>query len=317
MSADRLTVVVPVFNEADGIREFHRRLTAVLADLPTLRADIVYVDDGSRDNSFALLTNFAQADPRVTVLRLSRNFGHQAAITCGLDQAKGDAVVILDADLQDPPEVIPAMVEAWRAGADVAYGVRISRAGETWFKLTTAKYFYRLLHAVSSVDVPADAGDFRLMSRRVVDAFRDLREESRYVRGLVSWLGFQQVAVPYERDSRSAGETHYPLRRMLRLAIDGVTSFSEKPLRLATGLGALVSASAFAVGLYIVIAKLVNPDESVPGFASLATIVLFLGGVQLLAIGVLGEYMGRIFRESKHRPLYIVMDRVSSQPDVG
>lgn len=312
MSATLLSVVVPAFNEDAVIDHFHQRLTTALATIDSIACELLYIDDGSRDGTFAKLQAIAESDARVRVLRLSRNFGHQIAITCGIDHAIGDAVVIIDADLQDPPEVIPSMVSAWRAGADVAYGQRKTRAGESAFKRWTATAFYRFLNALSDVEVPMDTGDFRLMSRRAVDALRQLREESRYMRGLVAWVGFTQVAVPYDRDARAAGSTHYSLRQMISLAKNGVAGFSDRPLRLATNLGGVTSMVAFLLGIYVVLSKVLHPEQSTPGFAALAVLVLFLGGLQLLSIGLVGEYLGRVFRESKQRPLYFVMDDIGA-----
>jgi dolichol-phosphate mannosyltransferase len=305
-----LSVVTPVFNEEEGIEEFHRRTTAVLQAIsPPLDYEILFVDDGSTDRSPDILAKLAEDDPRVAVLRFSRNFGHQLAITAGIDHARGHAVVVIDSDLQDPPEVIAGMVEKWRDGCDVVFGQRTRRPGESRFKLWTARLFYRLVNRLSDVDLPLDAGDFRLLDRRVVEVLKEIREENRYVRGLVAWVGFNQCALPYERDVRFAGETKYPLRKMLRFAADGISSFSEKPLRLAAQVGALVTAVAFAAALYIVVGKVANPTSALPGYASLMTVLLLLTGVQLLTIGILGQYLGRTYREAKRRPLYIVAER--------
>lgn len=307
---ETLSVVTPVFNEEDGIEEFHRRTTAALQAIsPPLDYEILFVDDGSSDRSADILAKLADHDSRVAVLQFSRNFGHQLAITAGIDHARGDAVVVIDSDLQDPPEVIAGMVEKWRDGCDVVYGQRTHRPGESRFKRWTARVFYRLVNRLSDVDLPLDAGDFRLMDRRVVDVLKEIREENRYVRGLVAWVGFDQCALPYERDVRFAGETKYPLRKMFRFAADGISSFSEKPLRLAAQVGMLVTAIAFAAASYIVIGKIANPSSALPGYASLMTVLLLLTGVQLLTIGILGQYLGRTYRESKRRPLYIVAER--------
>jgi glycosyltransferase involved in cell wall biosynthesis len=307
---ETLSIVTPVFNEEEGIEEFHRRTTAAAQAIsPPLDYEILFVDDGSTDRSPDILAKLADHDPRVAVLQFSRNFGHQLAITAGIDHARGDAVVVIDSDLQDPPEVIAGMVEKWRDGCDVVYGQRTRRPGESRFKLWTARAFYRLVNRLSDIDLPLDAGDFRLLDRRVVDVLKEIREENRYVRGLVAWVGFNQCALSYERDVRFAGETKYPLRKMLRFAADGISSFSEKPLRLAAQAGVLVTAVAFAAALFIAVGKITNPSSSLPGYASLMTVLLLLTGVQLLTIGILGQYLGRTYREAKRRPLYIVAER--------
>ena len=311
MTAARLVSVVgPVMNESEGIRLFYERTTAALEAVePRLDHEIVFVDDGSDDDSVEIMAKLCAEDPRVRLLVLSRNFGHQIAITAGIDHAVGDAVVVIDTDLQDPPEVIPEMVQRWREGWKVVYGVRLQRPGESKFKLWTAKLFYRVMNRLSDVDLPLDSGDFRLMDRQVVDALKAIREENRYIRGLVSWVGFKQCALEYERDARYAGATKFTFRRMARFALDGITSFSEKPLRLAVQLGALTTVAAMLLACWIVVSKLVNPDDALPGFASLMVVTLFFGGVQLLSIGLLGEYTGRIYRESKRRPLYLIAER--------
>lgn len=303
-----LCVVSPVYCEQDGIQQFYERLIGVLEGLEGVRPRVLLVDDGSSDGTLDVLRKIVEKDDRVQVLSLSRNFGHQLAITCGMDAAEGDVVIVMDSDLQDPPEVIPEMLEQWRAGSKVVYGVRSSRAGETRLKLATARRFYRMLNGLSEVPLPLDAGDFRLLDRQVLDVLKTLREENRYIRGLVSWIGFPQSAVLYERDSRFAGETKYSLAKMVKLATDGITSFSEKPLRFSFQVGILITVAAAIVMLYIAIAKLLEPSQSIPGYASLMCVTLFLGGVQLLSIGLLGEYVGRIYRESKERPLYVVAE---------
>ncbi len=305
-----LSVVSPVFNEAAGLVEFYERCTKALETVdPAIHHELIFVDDGSTDDSLHVLHELQRQDERIKIISLSRNFGHQLAITSGMDHAFGDAVVVIDSDLQDPPEVIADMVEQWRAGFQVVYGVRSSRAGESGFKLVTAKAFYRLMNRLSETELPADTGDFRLLDQRVVAELRGIREENRYIRGLVSWIGFRQTAVHYERDARFAGESKFTVGRMVRFAADGVTSFSEKPLRFAVQIGLLITALTLVLALWIVIGRLLSPEDSFPGFASLAVIVLFLGGVQLLSIGLLGEYIGRIYRESKRRPLYVVAER--------
>ena len=298
-----LSVVVPVFNEEATLDTLHRRVTSVLDGLGE-PYELVLVDDGSRDRSWEKMAALAAADARVVLVRLSRNFGHQIAVTAGVDAARGEAVVLMDADLQDPPEVIPAMVARWRDGYDVVYGRRTHRHGEGHFTRVTAAAFYRGIRRLTAVDIPVDTGDFRLMSRRVVDVLRSLRERNRFVRGLVAWIGYRTVGVEYERAERLAGETKYPLRKMVRFAADAVVSFSYAPLRLATGLGLLSSALAFAYAIYAVLAAVFHWDV-VHGWASLIVAVLFLGGVQLVCVGIIGEYVGRIHDEVKRRPLYI------------
>jgi len=304
-----ISIVAPVFNEHAVLPAFAERLDAVRAGLGE-QTEVVYVDDGSTDASIELLRSLVERDPSVRVMSLSRNFGHQAAISAGLDAARGDGVVVIDADLQDPPEVITEMVARWREGNKVVYGVRNRREGERATKTLTARWFYRLLGRMSDTPVALDSGDFRLLDRQVVDALSTMREENRYLRGMVSWVGFRQCAVAYDREPRAAGATKFTWRRMFSFAVDGITSFSDRPLRLAIQLGALVTTSAFLYGLWVVIGKLVNPDRAVPGYTSLLVAVLFLGGVQLLSIGILGTYVGRTYRETKRRPLYVVAETI-------
>lgn len=303
-----LSVVVPVYNEAEGIAYFHERASAALKALDGLDYELIYVDDGCKDGSFEIMRAFAETDPRARIVKLSRNFGHQIAITAGLDYARGDAVVFIDADLQDPPETIARLVEKWREGYDVVYAQRAKRPGETAFKLFTASFFYRLLRSVANIDIPPDVGDFRLISRRVADVLRGMKEKDRFIRGLVSWVGYKQTAVLYNREERHAGETKYPLRKMIKFALDGITSFSTAPLRIATWMGNLASAVAFIYLLVIVAQSFMG--ITVPGFASIMVAVLFLGGVQLICLGILGEYLGRVFSEVKPRPIYIVEEAV-------
>ncbi len=311
-SSSSLTVVCPVFNEEEGIRAFFERTSNALEGItPTVDWRILFVDDGSIDRSAEILRELAAENARVSVLSFSRNFGHQIAITAGTDHATGDAVVVIDSDLQDPPEVIADMVKLWREGNDVVYGKRMSRAGESTFKRATAAAFYRVLNRLSDVEMPLDVGDFRLMDRQVVDALKQVREGNRYMRGLVTWVGFRQCACPYQRDERFAGETKYPLRKMLTFAADGIASFSTKPLRLATQLGAFVTIGSFLWATGILLSKLANPESALPGFASLMVVTLFLGGVQLLSVGLVGQYLGRTYSESKRRPLYFVAETLN------
>jgi dolichol-phosphate mannosyltransferase len=262
------------------------------------------------------LRQHAAVDPRIVIVQLSRNFGHQLAATAGLDVARGDAIVLIDADLQDPPELIPAMIERWRAGFDVVYAVRRRRTGESRFKIWTAHLFYRVTRRLTKVDIPVDTGDFRLMSRRVVDALKAIRERHRFIRGLVSWVGYPQTAIEYDRDARFAGESKYPVSKMLRFAIDGITSFSDIPLRFASYFGFIVSAVAFAVAMFEIVLR-VFTGYNLPGYTSTIFAVLFLGGVQLIGIGILGEYIGRIYEEIKARPLYVVAAIERAEPTVA
>ena len=296
--------VIPVYNEADGLAELYQRMTLLLDQLDGV-AEVILVDDGSRDESFALMLALAAKDSRFRVIQFSRNFGHQVAISAGLDLSMGDAVVTMDADLQDPPEVVLEMAAKWREGYDLVYGQRERRESETWFKKVTARIFYRTLRRMTDVDMPVDAGDFRLIDRRALDAFRAMRERSRYVRGMFGWVGFRQTGVKYVRPGRFAGETKYPLRKMIRLALDGIISFSNLPLRLVLQFGFFVSIISLAAGIAAAFVKL-SGAYAVPGWASLMVWVSFIGGVQLTVLGVIGEYIGRIYEEVKQRPLYIV-----------
>ncbi|HSQ68146.1 MAG TPA: glycosyltransferase family 2 protein [Polyangiaceae bacterium] len=309
MARPTLSLVLPIYNEEAVIPELHKQLQAFLKEL-AVDTEVVFVNDGSRDASLPLLRDLVKQDARYRVLSFSRNFGHQTAITAGVDHARGKAVVVMDADLQDPPQVVIEMMAKWREGYDVVYGKRRVRAGETFFKKVSAKIFYRLFAAMIPIEVPLDTGDFRLMSRRVVVALRELREAHRFVRGMVAWIGFKQTAVIYDRPGRFAGETKYPLRKMLRFAIDGITSFSVVPLRLATWLG--VTMSVLSV-LYAIWAMIVHfgLHGTVPGWTATVVLIALLSSVQLLMIGILGEYVGRIYEEVKRRPLYVVGERLN------
>ncbi len=307
--SELLSVVIPCYNEEQVIGETMKRLEAFSLELKNLQVELIFVDDGSRDRTRELLKGFALRDPRIRIVGFARNFGHQIAVTAGIDVANGDAVVLMDADLQDPPEVVHQMIAKWREGFDVVYGTRTERAGESALKLATARGFYRLLNGLSDVAIPADTGDFRLMSRRVVDALRAMPERDRFIRGMVSWVGFRQIAVPYKRAARFAGESNYPLRKMLRFATDGIMSFSTKPLQISIALGAL-SAGLSLLGLCYAIAIRLFTNNWVEGWAGLMVAVLFIGGVQLVSIGILGEYIGRIYGEIKQRPLYIVSEYI-------
>jgi glycosyltransferase involved in cell wall biosynthesis len=306
------SVVAPVFNEQATLPVFYERLTAVMEGLGE-PYELILVDDGSRDGSLEVMRELHGRDRRVKVLSFSRNFGHQIAISAGLDAAEGDAVVVIDSDLQDPPEVIPELVRAWREGYEVVYAVRAQRKGETAFKLATAKLFYRLLSRIAAVEIPHDTGDFRLMDRRAAHALRRLREHHRFMRGLSSWIGFRQIGVPYVRQERHAGKTNYPFRKMLKLAIDATTSFSYVPLQLATTLGFIV-AGLSVLGIVLAIAlRLAN--RTVAGQATTLVAVLFLGGLQLIFLGIIGEYLGRIYDEVKGRPLYLIKDALGFEEE--
>jgi len=301
-----LSIVVPAYNEEDCLDECHRRLTAVLSSLD-LEYELLFVNDGSSDRTLQLLERLRHEDSHVSVLDLSRNFGKEIAVSAGLDAADGAAVIVIDADLQDPPELIPTLLAVWRQGNDVVYAQREERRGETWLKRTTAYMFYRVVGNVSRVAVPPDAGDFRLLSRRAILALRRFREQHRYMKGLFAWIGFAQKAVRYQRDPRFAGQTKWNYWRLWNFALEGITSFTTIPLRLATYIGVLIAIGAFAYGTFMIIRTLLHGNP-VPGYPSLVVIVLFLGGAQLTAVGVLGEYLGRVFNETKQRPLYLVKD---------
>jgi dolichol-phosphate mannosyltransferase len=299
-----LSVVAPVWNEVATIPLFYDRCKQVLDNLAGTW-EIVLVDDGSQDGSREAMRRLCQADPRVRALIFSRNFGHQIAITAGLDHARGDAVVVIDSDLQDPPEVIAEMVDRWREGYQVVYAQRSARVGETWFKRATASAFYRLIRRIASVDIPLDTGDFRLMDRVAADALRSMREHHRFVRGMAAWIGYRTTAVRYTRAARHAGETKYPLRKMARLAIDGITNFSYLPLQLATYVGFIVAGLSL-VGILAAIIVRAFFGHELTGQATTLVSVLFLGGIQLIFLGVIGEYLGRIYDEVKGRPLYLL-----------
>jgi dolichol-phosphate mannosyltransferase len=301
----KVSVVVPFLNEEGNLPELYSRLKAVFEGRRET-AEFLFVDDGSTDGSFQCLEKIRQSDPRVRILQLSRNFGHQIAITAGMDYADADAVVIIDADLQDPPEVIADLLTKWHEGFEVVYAVRKSREGETWIKKFLAASFYRIFHRLAKVNVPMDTGDFRLVDRKVVDVLKEVRELHRFMRGLTCWVGFRQGAVYYDRAARKAGETKYPVWKSLKLAWDGITSFSSKPLQWMTNLGLLVASVAALFTVRIIWLKLAGNGSLVGGWASLSVLILFLGGVQLAALGLLGQYIGRIFEESKKRPLYVV-----------
>jgi dolichol-phosphate mannosyltransferase len=314
-----ISVIIPCHNEAAVLPEAHRRLSELADRLrDTISFEFIFVDDGSRDETPQFLHGLAQTDPRVRDLRLSRNFGQQIATTAGLENAAGDAVVLIDADLQDPPEVIETMITRWQEGYHVAYGKRTERPGETAFKLWSAKLFYRLVQGISAAPIPSDAGDFRLMDRRVVDALLRMPERDRFLRGMVSWVGFRQIAVPYKREPRFAGASGYPLWKMVGFALDAIVSFSFAPLRLAVWTGFVTIGIALLGIIYAVVLRFfADPSQWVRGWASLFVAILFMAGVQLISLGIIGEYIGRIYGEVKQRPLYFVRERFGFDDDTG
>ncbi len=308
-----LSIVVPIFDEADNLSELYLRVRETLQAMGE-PWELVLVDDGSRDGSADAIRALAAADPHVRAVIFARNFGHQIAVTAGMDYSRGRAVVVIDADLQDPPELIPDLVAQWRNGYEVVYAVRAEREGETWFKRATAAMFYRLIYRITDVAIPLDVGDFRLLDRKVVDTLGRMRERHRFLRGMAAWVGFRQMGVPYRRAARHAGQTKYPFRKMLRLALNAVTGFSYFPLQIATYLG-FVSAGLSAVAIPIVIALRLAGSQAFFGQATTLIAVLFLGGVQLICLGILGEYIGRLYDEAKGRPLYVVREAPEDVPN--
>jgi dolichol-phosphate mannosyltransferase len=306
MASQRVTysVVVPVYNEIESISEMHKRLESVLDSLDA-PWELILVDDGSSDGSTEEILKIADQDGRVRPIIFARNFGHQIAITAGLDLSRGEAVIIIDADLQDPPEVIADFVEKWKEGYEVVFGVRSEREGESWFKRLTASLFYRMIYRITDVKIPLDSGDFRLLDRQAVDTLNTMRERHRFPRGMAAWIGFKQIGIPYRRSARFAGATKYPFRKMFRLALDAVTGFSYFPLQLATYLG-FICAGVSAVAIPVVIGMRLTGSQAFLGQATTLIAVLFLGGVQLISLGILGEYIGRLYDEAKGRPLYIM-----------
>ncbi|MEO7064606.1 MAG: glycosyltransferase family 2 protein [Dokdonella sp.] len=304
MSMSKLTIVVPAYNESEGLRDFHARLAAVLDGID-VESEVLYVDDGSRDDTYQVMCALRAADRRVSTLKLSRNFGKELALTAGLDYVDADAAVVIDSDLQDPPELIPTFVHRWREGYDVIYGTRASRAGESGFKKFTATWFYRVMGRLSDTPIPRDTGDFRLLSRRALDALKQVRERQRFMKGLFTWVGFRQLSVVYHRDPRNAGETKWNYWKLWNFAIEGITSFSNAPLKVATYFGLLAAVLSFVFGIWV-LGKALWFGDAVRGYPSLMVVVLFLGGVQLMALGVIGEYLGRLYVEAKQRPLYLI-----------
>lgn len=309
MAQPMYSIVAPVFNEAETLPHFYKRIVEVMEGLSD-PFELILINDGSRDDSYRIMQELHSQDPRVRAIDFSRNFGHQIAISAGLDYARGQAVIILDSDLQDPPETIPTLIARWKDGAEVVYAQRSKRKGETQFKLLTAAAFYRLITRITSVNIPRNTGDFRLLDRRVVDALVKMREQHRFMRGLSAWVGFRQEAVLYERQERFAGETKYPLRKMIKFSVDAITSFSHVPLKLATTFG-FVLAGISLVGIVVaIILRLFT--GAIIGQASTLILVLFLGGIQLIFLGIIGEYLGRIYDEVRARPLYIVREMLDS-----
>lgn len=299
--------IIPIYNEEETLQEMYRRISAV-ADRMDGLVEFILINDGSRDRSVQIIRELHQQDKRVCYLSLARNFGHQIAVTAGLNFARGQVIVVLDADLQDPPELIPDMVEKWRQGYQVVYAQRIKRRKERWFKRFTAYVFYRLLKSLAEVDIPTDTGDFCLMDRQVVDLLNAMPEQNRYIRGLRSWVGFPQTAIRFERDPRFAGDVKYTFRKSLGLAVNSLVSFSKVPLRLSTYLGLLSAALALLMSVLVLYWRLASPNSPLTGFATIAIAIFFLGSVQLISIGILGEYIGRIYEEVKARPLYTLAE---------
>ncbi len=299
-----VSIVVPVFNEEAVVPEFHQALTEAISDLP-FALELLYVNDGSTDDTLSRIKALRQQDSRITLLDLSRNFGKEIAITAGLHKATGDAVIVIDADMQDPPELIPELVREWQNGYDVVYAQRTHRKGESIVKRTTAHFFYRFIKRVNKIEMPEDSGDYRILSRRAVDALNTFNEQHRMMKGLFAWIGYKQKAVRYQRDPRHAGTSKWNYLKLWNLAVDGITSFTIAPLKISTYLGLLTASCAFAYGIYMIIDTLLHGNP-VAGYPSLIVIILMLGGVQLVAIGILGEYLGRVFNETKRRPLYFI-----------
>lgn len=305
-----LSIIIPFYNEQEVIEECQSRLSSAVQSID-MNVEMIYINDGSKDNTLSILTKLLKTDPRIKIIDLSRNFGKEIAMTAGIDAAKGDAVIVIDADLQDPPELMVDMVTKWREGFDVVYAKRVERKGESFMKKLTASLFYKLINKISDTEIPENVGDFRLMSRQAVNALNEVRERKRFMKGLFAWIGFPQTAIEYSRDPRFAGETNWNYGKLIKFAVEGISSFTQEPLRLATYAGFLTALSAFLFGLYFVVKTLIF-GEAVQGFTTLITVILFFSGVQLLSIGILGEYIGHMFIESKQRPLYFVKKLYSS-----
>lgn len=309
MNKELISVVVPMYYEELVAQECYNRLKEVM-ELNNINYEFIFVNDGSKDRTLEILREISKNDERAKVVSFSRNFGHQNAVTAGVFHASGDAIVIIDADLQDPPEVIPQMIQKWKEGFHVVYAKRKERKGETWFKLITAKYFYKFLQSMSEVEIPRDTGDFRLIDRKVAEVFKNMPERNRFIRGMISWVGFKQYALEYERQERFAGETKYPLKKMLKFASDGIIAFSAKPLKIISIIGILSIVLSFLLLIYSLVVKITGA-YSTPGWSSIICAISFFSGVQLLSLGVIGQYIARIYDESKSRPLYIVEEIIN------
>ncbi|MDM5237015.1 glycosyltransferase [Bacillus cereus] len=308
-----ISVVVPMYFEEEVAQECYTRLKSVMLQ-NNINYEFVFVNDGSTDRTMDILSEIAANDYRTKIVNFARNFGHQIAVTAGIAAAKGDAIVIIDADLQDPPEVIPELIAKWEEGYEVVYAKRKQRKGETWFKLLTAKYFYKFLNYMSDIDIPKDTGDFRIIDRKVADVFNQMTERNRFIRGMMSWVGFRQTYVEYERDERFAGETKYPLKKMIKFASDGIIAFSTKPLRIVMSLGLLSVLISIIVLLYTITVKIIGNDTQT-GWASIMVAITFFSGIQLLGLGIVGQYIARIYDESKNRPIYIVKETINIEQE--
>ena len=309
----KISVVIPMYYEEEVVKECYERMTKVLSSISNYEYEIIFVNDGSKDKTLEILEEIAKNDEKIKIISFARNFGHQCAVTAGLQYVSGDAIVIIDADLQDPPELIPEMLKLWEDGNEVIYGKRKTREGESKFKLLTASMFYNTLNALSDVDIPKDTGDFRLVDRKVVDIINSLPEHNKFLRGLFSWVGFEQKAFEYERKERFAGKTKYPLKKMLKLASDGIIGFSTKPLKLVGGLGSLSIAISFIILIYSILSYAFKWNNLTPGWTSLMITMTFLGGVILISLWMIGEYIARIYDESKARPQYIIKKKINIQ----
>ncbi|AZJ23497.1 glycosyltransferase [Bacillus wiedmannii] len=308
-----ISVVVPMYFEEEVAQECYNRLKSVMLQ-NDINYEFVFVNDGSTDRTMEILSEIAANDYRTKIVNFARNFGHQIAVTAGIAAAKGDAIVIIDADLQDPPEVIPELIAKWEEGYEVVYAKRKQRKGETWFKLLTAKYFYKFLNYMSDIDIPKDTGDFRIIDRKVADVFNQMTERNRFIRGMMSWVGFRQTYVEYERDERFAGETKYPLKKMIKFASDGIIAFSTKPLRIVMTLGLLSVLISIIVLLYTITVKIIGTGTQT-GWASIMVAITFFSGIQLLGLGIVGQYIARIYDESKNRPIYIVKETINIEQE--
>lgn len=310
-----ISIVIPCYNEEDNVAIIYERINKIFSKLP-YRVEIIFIDDGSTDETADKIKRLSEIDSKVLGLFLSRNFGHQMASTAGIDQSLGDAVILIDADLQDPPEVLPQMIELWKKGHDVVYGVRKKRKGEKFFKLLTAKIYYRLIQAITHVHIPVDTGDFRLLSRKVVNCLQQMPERSRFLRGMISWIGFNQTSVLYTREARFMGHSKYPYSKMIKFAWDGITTFSSFPLKLATWTGVLISFLSFLFIIWNIYQRLIDNKSLIVGWSSLIVTILFMGGIQILFLGIIGEYIARIFNEVKKRPLYLIKETTKKEKNV-